>query len=232
MGLIRGVTFDLDDTLYLEKEYIKSGFTHIASYLQKLSDISNDRFFNYLWDLFEQGLRGNLFNKLLEAYPELSSPGILETLIHEYRCHTPNIKPLPQTLATISFFKKRDIRIGLISDGPLSSQQAKIKALGFDSLFDPLILTDTWGRQFWKPHPRSFEKISATWDCEPDELMYIGDNPEKDFVSPKKLGWHTIRIRSEEQLRFQQDPVSTNFAPDSEISSLKDLETMDAFRLC
>jgi putative hydrolase of the HAD superfamily len=31
--------------------------------------------------------------------------------------------------------------------------------------------------------------------CAPEQCVYIADNPIKDFISPNRLGWRTIRIR-------------------------------------
>jgi len=74
-------------------------------------------------------------------------------------------------------------------------QNAKIDALGIRSLFDLILLTDAWGREFWKPHPRAFQAAVAHFGLEPGAFVYVSDNPAKDFLAPNALGWHTVRIR-------------------------------------
>jgi len=86
-------------------------------------------------------------------------------------------------------------RLALISDGPLAMQQNKVDALGLADRLDLIILTDQWGREFWKPHPRAFETVQKTWGLEGAACLYVGDNVEKDFFAPLRLGWRTARVR-------------------------------------
>jgi putative hydrolase of the HAD superfamily len=90
--------------------------------------------------------------------------------------------------------KARSLRLAVISDGFLGGQRQKVRALGLSRWFDPILLTDAWGRPCWKPHPRAFLKIQARYGFSPEELVYIGDNPAKDFQAPNRLGWNTIHL--------------------------------------
>jgi putative hydrolase of the HAD superfamily len=54
-------------------------------------------------------------------------------------------------------------------------------------------------------------------------MSYIGDNPEKDFIGPRKLGWLTIRLRQPEQLRFALEPSSAALSPELEIRGTDDI---------
>lgn len=47
---IRGVIFDLDDTLYSEKDYVRSGYRAVADYL------GDENAAEKLWEYFEQGI--------------------------------------------------------------------------------------------------------------------------------------------------------------------------------
>ena len=85
--------------------------------------------------------------------------------------------------------------LAIISDGPQKVQQNKIDALQLQKRFDRIILTDAWGPDFWKPHPRAFQEIERIWDYHSSACLYIADNAQKDFQAPRKLGWNTIQIR-------------------------------------
>ena len=89
-----------------------------------------------------------------------------------------------------------------------------------------IILTDTWGREFWKPHPLSFEFLAKEWGLENDQLVYIGDNPAKDFIAPKRLGWRTIRLKIQGQLHYDKQPLNDAAAPDYVLNSVQELIEM------
>jgi len=55
-------------------------------------------------------------------------------------------------------------------------------------------------------------------------LVYIGDNPEKDFFPAKKRFWKTIRLRIPGQLHYTDEPKSKEYAPDEECRSFTELE--------
>ena len=50
IGQYDGIIFDLDDTLYLEKDYVRSGYHEIARVLEKIPQ-AEER----LWNFFESG---------------------------------------------------------------------------------------------------------------------------------------------------------------------------------
>lgn len=46
---------DLDDTLYKEKEYVKSAFREIAAYVAVMHHIMSEEIYNVLWMSFSNG---------------------------------------------------------------------------------------------------------------------------------------------------------------------------------
>ena len=196
-----GVVFDLDDTLYLERDYVKSGFRAVAKTAVKHTGTSADEAFNFLWNEFTAGVRGSSFNALLERYPELAQRVDVPALVRCYREHAPDIHYLPGIKPLLDELKNADVPLAVISDGPLVSQAAKAKALNVSLYADPVVLTDAWGQDFWKPHVRAFEHVAAAFGLPPEQLIYIGDNPVKDFHAPTALGWRSVRLRLPGQVR-------------------------------
>ena len=68
--------FDLDDTLYDEREYVRSGFDAVDNYM---ASNGVHGFGNTIWSLFENGARGNTFNLALEVHNEPISSGLITT---------------------------------------------------------------------------------------------------------------------------------------------------------
>ncbi len=190
-----GITFDLDDTLYLERDYVRSGFRAVAAYAVQDSAIAADDAFGFLWGGFCAGVRGSAFDALLARYPELATRRGVPDLVRCYREHTPTLAFLPEMEALLQHLQAEGVPLAVISDGPLVSQAAKAEALGVARYADPVVLTDAWGQDFWKPHVRAFERVAEAFGLPAEQLVYIGDNPAKDFHAPVQLGWRSVRLR-------------------------------------
>jgi putative hydrolase of the HAD superfamily len=220
----RGVVFDLDDSLYLERDYVLSGFRAVAHAISSRVGASNDELFEYLNALFTRGERGNSFDRLRLQYPEIAAAFSIEDLVRIYREHEPDISLAAGVGALLDDLAERGTRRAVITDGPEISQRRKLDALRLlDSRIETAILTDRWGREYWKPHPRAFEEVARQWRLAPSQLVYIGDNPAKDFVTPRRLGWHTIRLRFAGQQHSSVEPTTADHAAHAEVEDFGSL---------
>lgn len=191
---MKAILFDLDNTLYPEIEYVKSGFRCVSSYLNSKYDLDKEEIFFRLIDLFEKNGRGKIFDSLLKELGLYSNKNI-HLLIYLYRSHFPKIKLYDDTIFVINALKKLDLQIGLITDGRASVQQNKVFALKLDSMFDIIIYTDKLGFENWKPSPLPFKIALDLLNSTPNEVIYVGDDPYKDFSGPKSIGMKTIQIK-------------------------------------
>lgn len=196
-----GVAFDLDDTLYLEHDYVRSGFRAVAEDAVRGTSVLADEAFAFLWNGFLAGVRGSSFNDLLARYPEVAAQRDVPDLVQVYREHRPTIDFLPGAEVLLQELQGLGVPLAVITDGPLASQAAKAEALGVARYADPVVLTDAWGQDFWKPHVRAFEYVSERFGLPHDRLVYVGDNPLKDFHAPTTLGWRSVRLRLAGQVR-------------------------------
>jgi len=220
--VIRGVVFDIDDTLYLERDYVRSGFAHVAG-LVAASDEERREVFDWLWAQFLDGTRRDTFDRLLGDRPGLAGRVTVADIVEAYRRHPPEIALLPGVADVVAALAERGVRLGVLSDGPVESQSAKARALGLDRWFSPVILTAERGPTFHKPADLGFREIATMWDLPPETLAYVADNPRKDFAGANRLGWRTIRLRHREQLRHTLEPATAMDAPNVEIRSLDEL---------
>jgi putative hydrolase of the HAD superfamily len=215
----RGVVFDLDDTLYLERDYVRSGFSHVAT-LVATSPADNRAIANWLWTRFEEGVRGDTFNRLLASRRDLAARVTAAALVDAYRNHRPSISLLPGAVQLLERLRRTGTRLGILTDGPLASQSAKVDALRLQHWFDPILLTDSRQPEFRKPETGGFEWIATQWNIPHGELAYLADNPTKDFVGPRRLGWKTVRIRMPGQLTYALEPVDDGHRPDVEAANI------------
>lgn len=97
--MVKAVVFDLDDTLISEKEYIKSGYRHIAEVVSQRFNFNKDQVYIDLFQLFKKSPH-NVFNRLYEKYNIEYSKDMIIDLVNEYRGHFPNIKFYDDVLLT------------------------------------------------------------------------------------------------------------------------------------
>ncbi|ULJ75106.1 HAD family hydrolase [Rhizobium gallicum] len=179
------LVFDLDDTLYLESDFAKSGFEAASAWLEREMGVAN--FADHCLAIFATGRRSRVFDEALAAAGVTYDQTLVAKLVDIYRQHHPRITLAADALEYLCNPVRKE-RVALITDGYASTQMAKVKALGLEEILDHIIYTDSWGREFWKPHPRAFEAIQAWSGAAPAELVYVADNPAKDFIAPRSSG--------------------------------------------
>jgi len=204
------IVFDLDDTLYLERDYVASGFLSVANWLTREFAWSNERraaFGAACWERFAAGQRQQAFDHTLREFGLPAEPSLIEQCVQCYRQHRPHIGLVDDAAAVLQELQHRDSAVWIITDGHLGGQRAKVRALGLQPLVKRIVYTDDWGRSFWKPHPRAFQYVQAHERACSRQCVYVGDNPAKDFNAPRELGWLTIRVRRPLGLHAHEDGV-------------------------
>jgi putative hydrolase of the HAD superfamily len=192
--MITTVVFDLDDTLYDEIEYCKSGFRAVAAHLSEMQqNRSNEQIYNILWVIFQAGNRTKTFDAALEKLKIPYDGKIIGELINIYRNHKPDISLPPDSREVLDTLKKQ-YTLALLTDGFLPAQQLKVQALGITNYFKCIIYTEELGREYWKPSPAGFEKLLEILQSAPEQTIYVADNEKKDFIAPNKLKLDTVRI--------------------------------------
>lgn len=217
----KAVIFDLDDTLISEKVYIRSGYRAVSRFLEsELPDIWEDIYARLL-RLFDESSQ-NVFNRLLETYHVTYDQEDILELVKVYREHIPEITFHEDVMETLLKLRENKVLLGILSDGYTITQRNKLKVLNAESLFDKVILTDELGREFWKPDPRPFQMFSDAFSLPFEKMMYVGDNPEKDFYIKKTFPIQTARIYREDAV-YQKRCYRENIKEDISLHDLREL---------
>lgn len=220
MGLknITSIVFDLDDTLYPEKQFVESGFHAVSAYLKESGFTSAD-LFPELWKKFCSGLQGSIFNNALRDAGIEHDEEFVKRLVQVYRSHMPEITLYPDALFILKHFYGKK-RAGLLSDGYAETQKNKVAALGAEGYFDSIVFTDALGREFWKPHPAGYKKLMGRFAAAGHECVYVGDNPQKDFFGARSLGWKTIQVKRTEGIYAGHESPSEEHKADITVHNL------------
>jgi putative hydrolase of the HAD superfamily len=222
MSPIHTFVFDLDDTLFAESDFVASGFAAVDAWLLANHKVANFR--REAAALFAAGRRRTVFDAALERLQRPATPKLIAELVHVYREHFPSITLLPDAASTLSWAYENG-RVALLTDGYRVTQENKVKALALTNRFECIVFTDELGREFWKPHPAGFCRIMKELAGPPEGYIYIADNPRKDFIAPRALGWKTARIRRAggEHAAVEAMPHE---AADCEVSNLPELREL------
>jgi putative hydrolase of the HAD superfamily len=185
--------FDLDDTLYPERDYALGGFHAAGAWAERTLGATGlaDRLIAAL----DAGHLGRSFKLALDEALPAHTDADVAGLLKAYSAHTPKLTLFADAQETLATFN--GTTLGLITDGHAKTQAAKVAALGIAPRFSEIILTGALGadRVFHKPHPRAFELMEAALRKSPnDRFVYVGDNPAKDFLAPNAMGWTTVLV--------------------------------------
>lgn len=215
------LVFDLDDTLYKERDYVRSGRRAVADYVAVRTGEDADSLFAMLDSFGPTDPRA--FDSLL-ALPAASAITMAE-ILDVYRSHMPEISLDSDALAALRKLKKEGVRIALVTDGSSMRQRLKIAALGLDEFFTDreIFISEEVGGD--KTTELPFRAVGRRF---PDAggFTYIGDNLRKDFRVARRLGWQTVMLSAPEGVNiFPQDPGSfpADYLPDRTITRLTEL---------
>lgn len=218
------IVFDLDDTLISEKDYINSGFNIISKKIAEDYKLSDEKIKKKMNEFFCLNST-NLFNRILDYFKVKYDLDYIKKLVLIYRNHIPKIELYDDAREMLEFLSKNNYRLGMITDGYKEAQKNKIMALDIQKYFEYIIITDELGREFWKPSEIPYKIIKEKFECEYTDMIYIGDNIEKDFITANKLGIKTIQILRKNGI-YQNSKKQKEYHPKKIIKNLKNLKNL------
>ena len=210
------LVLDLDDTLYPERDYVMSGFASVGRWLERALGVVG--FAGRASEAFNAGTRGNTFDLVLSDMGVVTTPELIATLVGIYRSHSPRIA-LYQDAEWCLQHVGRGVDLGLLTDGYLNGQQSKVNALGIASRFRTIVYSDELGRESWKPSRTPYLEMMRRTGYSGPDCVYVADNPEKDFLPARELGWMTIRIRRPDGIHATLEPAP-GYEPHLEVDTL------------
>ena len=208
--------FDLDDTLIDEQKYVQSGFNYVANKISKeFSKTNIKKNFNKI--LFKNG-RGNIFDIFFQSYNKKKK---IQKFVKLYRNHQPNISLKVEAKELLKKLKRPKFSTYLVTDGHKLAQRRKINKLQLNKYFKKIYITHEYGYKKMKPNLYCFRLIKKKEKVKWSEIVYIGDNPNKDFIKLNSVGANTIRVLTGP---YKNLKVNKNFDAKYKIKSLNSLK--------
>ena len=213
------LVFDLDDTLFDGMMYVYSGMHAVSLFLEKVLGLDQRVIYTELITELKKE-RNLVFDRFLHKRG-IYSKRLVKECLSVYRTHDPGIKLISGAKQCLKALKNFPLYI--VTDGNQRVQRKKFLALGLDSVIKKCLCTYAYGLKHSKPSTYCFEKICREEKVKPNQVIYIGDNPLKDFVGIKSLGFHTVRVLTGPYKLLKVEP---NYDAEKTILSLNELPNL------
>ena len=199
--------FDLDDTLYSERDFEKSGIEFAYNFFE-VKHIELESILNSRKNWIEQIINGS------------NNQITLHMVLDIYRNHLPTIQLYKDSKVFLEKLLSLEYEMSLIADGRSITQRNKLRALGIESFFKNIVISEEVNSE--KPSENNFKMVMNNKYAE--NYIYIADNPNKDFITPNKLGWTSICLLDRGQNVHKQNfNLSSDFLPQFLINSFEEI---------
>ncbi len=221
MNKIKHIIFDLDDTLYPQAEYTRQCLHNSCEIIQKYFDVSKDILKKELDIILDnKGIEyRHIYDDLFEKL-KIDGKARLSEIIKKFKETKPNIQPYKNTVKVLEYLVKQKYILSIITDGPVEIQKYKIQNLGIEPYFSQVIYTDEFGVEHRKPSEKAFNYFLGNTGANPQECIYIGNDPGRDFIPAKKTGMYSVRIVQGE---YKNLKLSKDFEAEYNIFDIIDL---------
>jgi putative hydrolase of the HAD superfamily len=201
--LIRAIGFDLDNTLFDHREaatrglkslVLKKGWKYhsdqdMAQEWHRLEDLYFAQYVSGVLTLAEH--RRARLRELLVSTDTQVEDEQLDALWDEYLMHYSNSwVAFTDAHAILSEFKAQGYKLAVLTNGQQAQQEAKLKAMGLEDFFDSVLAIGTV--EAMKPDPRAFAHLCRVLECDPDEVLFVGDDLDYDVRPAIRSGLHGV----------------------------------------
>ena len=195
--MIKAIIFDLDNTLLdfvkMKQFAVKAAITAM---IEAGLDVDEKKAYKDIFDLYvNKGWENQqVFDDYLNQTVGKVSNKILAAGIVSYRrAREATLLVYPNVNKTLIELIKMGIQLSVVSDAPSREAWMRLYYLNLHHVFDPVLTFDDTGVR--KPSAKPFEMALDILQSSPDEVLMIGDWPERDVVGAKQIGMKTIFAR-------------------------------------
>jgi len=219
LSAVQAIVFDLDDTLLEKSEWIIPAMEFASSKL----GLDPAR----VWELAIQYVQAHgcadagIYNHVLLECGQSDSAMNIRAFVawaNQFEPKSGALSLLPGAREALELLGRR-YRLGVIADGPVACQKAKLRATGLDRLVHTVVYSDEIdGIRSRRPDPRPFRAILTELGTRGPQTTFVADNPLKDFQKPRDLGFITVRVLTGEYANH--DYPTRDHGADYDLSSV------------
>lgn len=193
--MIRAVLFDLDGTLWDRDHAFRELVDTQHRAFPQLAAIPHDRYVSRLIELDDHGL-GDKRAAYAQVVSEFDLPPGFGPLLfnHFVTTYASFFDPFPDAIATLRWLRAQGLKLGVITNGTIDAQEAKIVGLGLAPLMDVVLISEREGVR--KPEAAIFERALTRLGVDAASAWFVGDHPDADIRGAKEAGLTAIWRKS------------------------------------
>jgi len=193
--MISAILFDLDETL-LDRTHSLVAF--LADQHQRFADRLGAVSFETWRDkflLFDE--RGHVHKSVV--YPAIlaafeGDPTAAGDMLMDYRENCCRFaKPFPGMAETLAALRTRGMATGVVTNGEEAFQSRRIAALKLREKVDTILISEVEGLR--KPDKAIFFRAASRLKVDPEQCLFVGDNPAADILGAHAAGMATAWFR-------------------------------------
>lgn len=180
---VKGIVFDLDDTLIDHKNWIKHKLIQTAdAFKNEIAD--KNQFIDYAYLLVDEGKSFILFDEICRYF---KMEDVKVSMIDFYRNYVPTTISVYNDVADSLKYISEKYTLAILTDNPVKGQQQKISVFPFSHFFNEVIYTNEFGAE--KPASKAFLKACKKMNLSPDNTVMVGDNFHRDIKGALNAGF-------------------------------------------
>jgi putative hydrolase of the HAD superfamily len=192
---VRAALFDLDGTLTPRRSSVRK-FAEVfaADFAERLEPVETEALADSLVRIDQHGYNPRRALDLLEALTWREAPTPEELEDHWQARFPQAVMPQPGMHEALDALAARGLSLGLITNGGVDGQYAKIDRLGLRDRMQTIVISDAVGCK--KPEPRIFELACEELSVDASECWFVGDHPENDVLGATRAGMTAVWIQT------------------------------------
>lgn len=199
--MVKGIIFDLDNTLYEYEEINLSAIDNLGAYVCEKLGITISEFrqaFDYAREATKIGMSecASQHNRMIYCQKALEYLNVNPTLyaleMYDTYWNTmlEQMKLNDGVLELMEKLQKKGINIGICTDLTTHIQHRKIRKLGLGSYVDYIVTSEEAGVE--KPNIKIFQLILNKMGLEAKDTLFVGDSFQKDIIGAFQAGMKPV----------------------------------------
>ncbi len=176
------ILFDLDDTIHdRNRSLCRFADLFILKYCDALDDDSKLILRDVFFEIDNKGYRPReeVFKELQDRFSWKYKPDLKE-LICFWNVEFPKCaEPMPNIYNVLDYFRDKNIKMGIVTNGNSNFQNTKIDKLDFRKYMKTIIISEEVDIR--KPDPKIFDLALSNINSNNEKTLFVGDNPFMDI---------------------------------------------------
>ncbi len=206
--MIRGIGFDLDNTLFDHRGAAAAGMSSLLHKRGWVYEGESD--LETIWQQIEQKyfseyVAGNMtlaehrrermreFLAIANIYVTGADlNGLFDDYLEEY---SNSWTAYSDALPVLETLRESGYALAVLTNGQQDQQERKLAKMGLSHFFTSVLAIGKVTHP--KPDARAFLQMCASLECEPEAVVYVGDDPQVDAVAATRAGLHGVWLNRE-----------------------------------